>query len=456
MRYIYYKCPKCDVFHFKKNTEDTSDFINHLKEKHDITEDINQYEVKYICPLTGSDTYKNENSRGPFWKYINKKKINDIKNIKYKYDYPFSYNKKDLLDVESFGYLYETYFEKNITQENIRNIIGFITRDLFIILAKVYNKDMDIDEYLHSLTEENVIEENVTEENVIEENTVDIITNIHYKKYDFILGDCIVELKRIPTNFIDIVVTSPPYNIGLKYHKYNDKKPREQYLEWIYDIFVELKRILKKDGHIFLNMGYTNKDPWISMEVALKLKDLFILQNKITWVKSISIGEDKDDTYGHFKPINSDRYINVTNEDIYHFTKTDNVKINREAVGVPYKWECNLIDRKTKLHRINKKTGLPVENKRCKGNSWFVPYPTIWNKSQKGFHPATFPEGLVEHCIKISDVKEGVILDPFIGSGTTVRTAKKMTDTNDAYNLSGIGIDIDETYITYCKESIKD
>ena len=273
--------------------------------------------------------------------------------------------------------------------------------------------------------------------------------------YNFILGDCIEKLKELDDKSIDLIVTSPPYNIGIKYSKYEDKKPREQYLEWIYDIFSELKRVLKDDGNIFLNMGYTNKDPWISMEVALKLKDLFVMQNKITWVKSISIGEDKDDTHGHFKPINSDRYINVTNEDIYHFTKSDKVKINREAVGVPYKWKCNLIDRKTKLPRINKKTGLPVEDKRCKGNSWFVPYDTINSKKEKGYHPATFPEGLVEHCIKISDVKEGVILDPFIGSGTTVRMAKKMTDKYEEYNLSGIGIDIDEKYINYCNDSIK-
>lgn len=274
--------------------------------------------------------------------------------------------------------------------------------------------------------------------------------------YQFILGDCLESLKDIGDKSITTVVTSPPYNIGLKYHKYKDKKPRDQYLEWIYDIFVELKRILKDDGHIFLNMGYTNRDPWISMEVALKLKDLFVLQNNITWVKSISIGEDEGDTHGHFKPINSDRYINVTNENIYHFTKTDKIKINREAVGVPYKWKCNLIDRKTGKPRINKKTGLPVEDKRCKGNSWFIPYDTINSKKERGSHPATFPEKLVEHCIKIADVKEGIILDPFIGSGTTVRVAKKMSDTIEGYNLSGIGIDIDEKYIEYCKESIVD
>ena len=48
-----------------------------------------------------------------------------------------------------------------------------------------------------------------------------------------------------------------------------------------------------------------------------------------------------------FKPINSNRYINITNEDIYHFTKDDKTKVNRKSVGVPYKWKCNLKNRKT-------------------------------------------------------------------------------------------------------------
>lgn len=264
--------------------------------------------------------------------------------------------------------------------------------------------------------------------------------------YKLVLGDCVEKLKQIEDKTVDVVVTSPPYNIGLKYHKYQDKKPRDQYLEWIYDIFVELKRILKDDGHIYLNMGYTNKDPWISMEVALKLKNLLVLQNNITWVKSISISDETQDSYGHFKPINSNRYINVTNESIFHFTKNENVPINRKAVGVPYKWKCNLKSRKT--GKVNK------EDKRCKGNSWFIPYTTVQSKKEKGYHPATFPEKLVEHCIKLSDLKTGCVLDPFIGSGTTLRVAKKLSEENDEYNLSGIGIDIDEKYIAYCQECI--
>lgn len=307
------------------------------------------------------------------------------------------------------------------------------------------------------------------------------------KKFNFILGDCLDEIKKLPEKSVDIVITSPPYNINLKYNKYKDKKPRIQYLEWIYDIFLEIKRILKDNGHIFLNMGYTNKDPWISMEVALKLKPLFNLQNNITWVKSISLTNNANDTHGHFKPINSKRYITPTNEQIYHFTKNGNIPVDRLAVGVPYKWKCNMKRRTPKkmkeiwkkldelnlprnkpedmklnpeiinlydeLDKLNIKKNKVKPDKRCKGNTWFIQYTTINSKAQKGYHPATYPEGLVEHCIKLSGIKEGCIFDPFIGSGTTLKVAKKMNDINN-YNLTGIGIDIDDKYIEYCSTTI--
>ena len=68
-------------------------------------------------------------------------------------------------------------------------------------------------------------------------------------------------------------------------------------------------------------------------------------------------------------------------------------------------------------------------------------------KNKKGIHPAIFPDELVEMCIKISNIKSGVILDCFCGSGTTIRVGEK-------YNLSGIGIDTDELYINHCITTI--
>jgi len=266
-------------------------------------------------------------------------------------------------------------------------------------------------------------------------------------EYEFIHGDCLNVLKTMSDKSVSIFVTSPPYNIGIKYGDYKDKKPKEVYLEWLYDIFSEIKRVLKDDGHVFLNVGYTNKDPWISMEIAIKLRPLFYLQNNITWVKNISI---KDESYGHFKPINSKRYINPTNESIFHFTKNGNINLDRLAVGVPYKWKCNLKERSKKKN----KTNIIKKDKRCKGNTWYIPYKTIKNKREKGYHPATFPEELVKQCILLTGLKTGIVLDPFVGSGTTVLAVKNINDEYEEYQLDGIGIDIEESYIHYCRELV--
>ena len=77
------------------------------------------------------------------------------------------------------------------------------------------------------------------------------------------------------------------------------------------------------------------------------------------------------------------------------------------------------------------------------------------SKDKRGHHPATFPEGLVKHCIKVSGIKEGIVMDPFVGSGTTVRVIKKMNEMeNSEYKLKGVGIDMDKKYIDYCNSSI--
>lgn len=264
--------------------------------------------------------------------------------------------------------------------------------------------------------------------------------------YRFIHGDCLQQMKKFPDKSVNLIITSPPYNIGLKYNKYQDNRPREEYLNWIYTVCNESKRILTDDGNLFLNIGYTNIDPWISMEIALRLKPLFILQNKITWVKSISISDDPNSSHGHFKPINSKRFITPTNEDLYHFTKDGKRPMKRLAVGVPYKDKTNLTRRKTKAVK---------PDLRCKGNSWFIPYKTITSKNEKGNHPAIFPLQLVEHCLKLSGLTKGIVLDPFVGSGTTIQVVKNFNETNRGYKLEGIGIDSDEKYIDYCKRTFR-
>lgn len=253
-------------------------------------------------------------------------------------------------------------------------------------------------------------------------------------------GDVLDVLKTLPDKSFYCIVTSPPYNIGKNYGAgVDDRKPREIYLQWISDVFTECKRVLDDNGSIFVNVGYSSTDPWIAMDVAQTLREFLTLQNQITWVKNISIAEN---SHGHFKPINSKRFVNVTNEQIFHFTKKGDVPVERLSIGVPYVYKCNLTS------RSNKEKVKP--DVRCRGNSWFIPYETIQNnKEQRGGHPASYPVELATMCIKLcmGDEKKGAILDPFIGTGTTLVAAKKL-------GLTGTGIDINPEFLQFARTRI--
>jgi len=253
--------------------------------------------------------------------------------------------------------------------------------------------------------------------------------------------DCLNAMEGIETSSVDVVVTSPPYNIGIKYNEYKDSLTYEEYLEWIRNIGIEIKRILKDDGSLFLNIGGTSVNPWIPIDVASALREVFVLQNRIIWTKSISIGDNPENSHGHYKPINSKRFVNNLYEDLFHFTKTGNVKIDRLAVGLPYKWKSN---------RKNRKTGEIGKDKKCRGNVWFIPYRTVQSKSQKHNHPASYPVELPERCIKLHGIKENMlVIDPFLGIGSTLIACKKLS-------VNGIGIDTDKDYCEISKNRLSE
>ena len=111
------------------------------------------------------------------------------------------------------------------------------------------------------------------------------------------------------------------------------------------------------------------------------------------------------------------------------------------SVGVPYEYyEANLRGNNTKENK---------PNLRDKGNCWFIPYETINSKDLKGKHPATFPVKLVEQCILFSGIKNGTILDPFMGSGSSAVGAIKQ-------NFNYVGFDIDQDYIDFAESRILD
>lgn len=191
--------------------------------------------------------------------------------------------------------------------------------------------------------------------------------------------------------------------------------------------------MLKDSGSFFLNVGSTNTDPWLSFDVAAAFRESFVLQNTIIWAKSVSIGCD---TVGHFKPITSHRFLNQNHESIFHFTKTGAIRIDRLAVGVPFKDKSNIA-----------RWG-HERDRRCAGNVWFIPYKTVQSKTQKFNHPAGFPIDLPIRCIKLHGADGGMVLDPFAGTGTTLLAAENL-------GCDGIGIEIDREYASTAHERLR-
>jgi len=262
----------------------------------------------------------------------------------------------------------------------------------------------------------------------------------------FLLGDCLDILPTLPAESFDLVVTSPPYNLGINYKSFKDTAPREEFLQWCRKWAAELKRVMADGASFFLNVGAAPANPLMPHQLILALTDgasqpIFTLQNTFHWIKSITIETRQDETIsaGHFKPINSKRYVNDCHEYIFHLTKNGDVELDRRAAGVPYVHKSNIA-------RWGHTGG---EDLRCRGNTWFIPYETIKSRDKQRPHPATFPVALVEQCIRIhGNGAETRLLDPFLGIGTSAVAAQRQEVTNFT------GIEIDAHYLDIARERI--
>ena len=258
---------------------------------------------------------------------------------------------------------------------------------------------------------------------------------------DFRLEDCVPGMGKLLGGQVDLVVTSPPYNLGIRYSKFSDRADRAGYLCWCKTWAAQIARLLKPDGSFFLNIGSAPSNPMFPHELVLELRDLFVLQNTIHWVKSISIEEKRGEiiSRGHFKPINSRRFLNDCHEYLFHFTPEGNTPIDRLALGVPYQ-------DKTNIARWSHTRGSDL---RCRGNTWFIPYKTIQSRAKERPHPATFPVQLAEWCIKLHGVSRvQTMLDPFLGIGNSAIAAK------NSGVKKFIGFEIDETYLAEAQRRI--
>lgn len=258
--------------------------------------------------------------------------------------------------------------------------------------------------------------------------------------------DCVKGMAtHLAVGSVNVVVTSPPYNLGVKYSKYDDTISRDRYLEWIREWARVVKTILHDDGSLFLNVGSKPTDPTVPFQVLRAVQDQdFQLQNTIHWIKSIAIekvdvgdypGITDDVSVGHYKPINSPRFVNDNHEYIFHLTKRGNVPLDRLAIGVPYRDKSNV----TRWHQAK-------GDVRCRGNTWFIPYETIKERERDRPHPATFPVKLAEMCIRLHGVsRSAFVLDPFLGIGQSAIAAAKLAGWH-RQPINFVGFEIDRTY----------
>src|SRR5438093_12445957 len=101
--------------------------------------------------------------------------------------------------------------------------------------------------------------------------------------HDLRLEDCVSGMSRLPNACVDITVTSPPYNLGIKYGKYSDTESRESYLQWCREWAGEIRHVLKGQGALFLNIRSAPSRLMLPLELALQLRDVVGLRQVSRW-----------------------------------------------------------------------------------------------------------------------------------------------------------------------------
>lgn len=261
---------------------------------------------------------------------------------------------------------------------------------------------------------------------------------------NIIYGDCKDVLKSIPDESVNLIITSPPY-------AYNRKStyggiPIERYVERFLPISSELKRVLHPQGSFVLNI----KERAVNGERGIYVLNLILKMREQGWLWTEEYIWHKKNCY----PGKWNNRFRDAWERCLHFTREKKFDMYQEAVMIPIgDWAKirlnNLSD--TDKKRDVSKVGSGFGKNVSKWKERECVYPTnvlhmATECSNKG-HSATFPKELPEWFIKLFTKEEDVVLDPFIGSGTTALACIKL-------NRQYIGIELNDEYYKLAKEKI--
>ena len=224
---------------------------------------------------------------------------------------------------------------------------------------------------------------------------------------DLRCGDAINLFKSLENDSIDLIIADPPYNLGKDYGNNHDLKGFDEYILFTKKWLAEAKRVLKPNGTIYVFMGVR----FISYLYNIMDRDLNLFFNSwIVWHYTQGLGKTRG-----FSP---------RHDDILVFNKSENFVFNLDDIRVPQKFY---------RERNNMRGANP-------GDVWQFSHVHYCNPNRQN-HPTQKPEGIIERIVLASSHKGGLVLDPFSGSGTTLRVCQQL-------NRKAIGFELNPEYVT--------
>jgi len=227
-----------------------------------------------------------------------------------------------------------------------------------------------------------------------------------------ICGDCIEVLGKIDKPFADLIFADPPFNIGYKYDKYDDRVKKKNYIAWTKDWMSACKKVLKPNGSFYIAIGdeYAANIKIIADELGL------IMRNWIIW--HYTFGQQMKNKFAR------------SHTHIFYFVNDNkNFTFNDHAVRVPSDRQLIYNDK-----RANPAGKMP--------DDVWNGYPRVCGtfKERTGWHPCQMPESLLKRIIAASSNPSDCVLDPFSGSGTTAAAAVQL-------GRNYIGVEISQIYV---------
>jgi len=242
-------------------------------------------------------------------------------------------------------------------------------------------------------------------------------------------GDCLNLLQDIPKNSIQLIITSPPYNIGKKYEK---RLKLSKYVDQQKEVIKECVRVLSEKGSICWQVGnYIENGSIVPLDTILYpifIDNGLTMRNRIIWHFEHGL---------HCSMRFSGRY-----ETVMWFTKSKDYVFNLDPVRVPQKYPG-------KKYFKGPKAGQYSCNPKGKNPSdiWSIPNVKS-NHVEKTIHPCQFPVELIERLVLSMSNEDDWVFDPFLGTGTTIVAAIR-------HNRKGMGAEIVEEYVEIAKDRIK-